>query len=137
PRVCVVDVGPDGKPLREPQCQSYTVSLTACPDGDGCLVFASGVGYGGNLGGLAGGDALCQAGAAARRLPGTYRAWLSDGTNSPSTRFARSKGPYVQPDGIVIARSWNDLTDGSLQNGIKYLGPESELILTDPVLTGT
>jgi hypothetical protein len=33
-------------------------------------------------------------------LPGTYRAWISDITGSPSTRFTKSTIPYVRRDGV-------------------------------------
>src|SRR5207248_2675590 len=41
-------------------------------------VFVTSVMYDGNLGGLAGADAKCQARATAASLSGTYKAWLSD-----------------------------------------------------------
>ena len=47
-------------------------------------------------------------------LPGTYLAWLSDDTGSPSTRFVQATVPYVRTDGTLIANNWADLTDGTL-----------------------
>ena len=44
----------------------------------------------GNIGGLAAADAICQTEAEEAELPGTYKAWLSDSGNSPSTRFCPS-----------------------------------------------
>jgi hypothetical protein len=70
--------------------------------------------YGGVLGGLAGADDICQDLATQAGLPGTYKAWLSDSTASPSTRFVRSRGPYRLLDGTTIAANWTALTDGSL-----------------------
>ena len=63
-------------------------------DGDGCSAacltekraFVTSQLYNGNMGGLAGADARCQGLADAVGLPGTYRAWLSSATESPSTR---------------------------------------------------
>ena len=95
--------------------------------GDGCsdtcakekrVVFVSSVLYTGNLGGLAGADAKCQQLANAAGLAGTFKAWLSDSQNSPSSRFLKSKVPYVLPGGAQIAKSWNDLTDGVIQHAI-------------------
>jgi hypothetical protein len=66
---------------------------------------------------LDGADALCQATADAAWpwVPtGTYRAWLSDATGSPDSRFMKSPGPYVLVDGTQIASNWADLTDGTL-----------------------
>jgi hypothetical protein len=42
-------------------------------------------------------------------------AWLSDDTQSPSTRFTlKSTGPYWTVDRVKIADNWTDLTDGTL-----------------------
>lgn len=49
------------------------------------LVFGLGSFQNGNLGGAAGADSLCQADKGS--LPGTFRAWVSDSSSSPSTRF--------------------------------------------------
>jgi hypothetical protein len=68
----------------------------------------------GNLGGLAGGDAFCQAAANAANLPGVYQMWLSDATGSPSTRFNQAAIPYYRMDGTMVATSYADLTDGTL-----------------------
>lgn len=83
-----------------------------CGAGGPCTVFLSSVDYQGNLGGLSGADAKCQALAGAAGLPGSYRAWLSDDTSSPSARFVRSPGPYRLVNGTTIAANWTDLTDG-------------------------
>jgi hypothetical protein len=72
----------------------------------------------GNLGGLAGADNRCQTEADNAGLGGTFKAWLSDETSSPSTRFSRGDGAYRLVDGTVVANSWDDLTDGTLQHGI-------------------
>jgi len=78
------------------------------------LVFVTSQTYTGNLGGLAGADAKCQTLAHDANLPGTYQAWLSDSTGSPSTLFAQSQVPYQLVDGTVIADNWADLVDGEL-----------------------
>jgi cysteine-rich repeat protein len=79
------------------------------------LVFVTSASYNGNMGGLAGADAICQSHADAAGLPGTYLAWLSSTFESPSTRFIQSPGPYTLVDGTVIADNWADLTDGTLR----------------------
>ena len=84
-------------------------------------VFVTSAKFKGNLGGLAGADDKCQAEAdgPASIVPSvTYLAWLSDGTNSPDTRFTKSAHPYMLPDGTKIAEDFTDLTDGSIQNKI-------------------
>lgn len=81
-------------------------------------VFVTSAVYNGDLGGLAGADARCQALADAAGLTGTYKAWLSDTTGSPSTRFTHSANPYVRVDGVIVADNWTDLTDGGLDASI-------------------
>lgn len=68
----------------------------------------------GDLAGIAGADAHCQTLATTAGLTGTFKAWLSDGTSSPSARFTRSTVPYMRVDGVLVANNWSDLTDGSL-----------------------
>jgi hypothetical protein len=77
-------------------------------------VFVTSTLYNGDLGGLAGADAKCQARADAAGVAGNYKAWLSDANASPSTRFAQSAAPYKLVDGTVIANNWADLIDGNL-----------------------
>ena len=115
------DIGPGGSALE-------TVLIGAAP-AEGKLVFATSTRYDGNLGGLTGADRRCQERADAVGLPGTYRAWLSDASSGPSTRFARSTtAPYVRLDGVVVADDWADLTDGAIQNPINIteLGTETD-----------
>ncbi len=85
--------------------------------------------------GLGAGDALCNDLARTAGLPGTYKAWLSDSTNSPSTTFVQSSIPYARVDGAVVASSWQDLTDGVLQAPIRIT--ESNNFQFDLVWTGT
>lgn len=73
--------------------------------------------------GILAGDYICQylAENADVPLPGTYMAWLSDATRSPSSRFDTSfTGPYVLTTGTAIAYDWADLIDGSLNASIYY-----------------
>ncbi|PKN55633.1 MAG: hypothetical protein CVU56_20205 [Deltaproteobacteria bacterium HGW-Deltaproteobacteria-14] len=49
--------------------------------------------------------------------PGAFRAWLGQkdpNVRTPTTRFTRSRVPYVRVDGVTIAESWSDLTDATL-----------------------
>jgi hypothetical protein len=42
-------------------------------------------------------------------------AWLSDGSQSPATRFrTRATTPYVRVDGVAVAKNWQDVTKGNL-----------------------
>jgi hypothetical protein len=68
-----------------------------------------------DYGGTDGADAECQSAAEAAGLPGVYMAWLSATPMAEvATRFSHDGGPFVRPDGEVIAEDWADLTDGSL-----------------------
>lgn len=103
-----------------------------CDDGniesmDGCspscafefrFAFATSTLHTGDLGGLAGADAICNMLAQSASLPGTYMAWLSTGADSPSTRFTQWTGAYMLPDGNKVADDWADLIDGSLDFAI-------------------
>jgi hypothetical protein len=82
----------------------------------GKLVFVTSTTYDGNLGGVAGADAKCQARAVAASLAGTFKAWLSGPTlaSSPSVRFTKATIPYRLVDGVAIAMDWADLTDGTI-----------------------
>lgn len=73
-------------------------------------VFVSSALYRGDLGGLAGADAKCQALAIAAGLGGTFKAWLSDSTTSARSRLSHGTVPYRLVDGTLIAFDWNDLT---------------------------
>ena len=99
-----------------------------CDDGndvanDGCTpecvsenkrVFVSSELYDGNLGGLDGADAKCQALADDAGLAGTFMAWVATNQGSPSTRFNQSSTAYILVDGTQIAPNWAGLIDGSL-----------------------
>jgi hypothetical protein len=98
------------------------------------------------MGGLAGADGICQTRANAAGLPGSYKAWLSDGVNdgaSPSTRFrcraaSCSDQAYRLVDAAqtLIATNWDDLTDTELLHAINVteFGDESSGV---GVWTGT
>ncbi len=74
---------------------------------------------GGDLNGLTGADEKCQAEADSADLPGTYKAWLSDSSDSPDTRFNMTGGPYVLAGNDTnVADDWNDLTDEILDHAI-------------------
>jgi hypothetical protein len=63
-------------------------------------------------------DALCATAATNGALPGTYRAFLSDGSSDAATRLSHATVPYVLPTGTRIANNWADLIDGTIINGI-------------------
>ena len=107
-------------------CDDNTQCVTQmCAGTNVCIapkrVFITAMHYNGaQIGGLTGADAKCQAEADSASLGGTYKAWLSDLTGSPSTRFTRSLiAPYVRTgDGFILADNFDDLTDGTINGAI-------------------
>ncbi len=83
------------------------------------LVFVTAASSDGDLGGLSGADATCQAAADGASLPGSYLAWLSDGVDAPASRSNQLGGPFALVDLItIVANDWADLTDGTLAHAI-------------------
>ena len=93
-----------------------------------------------NLKGIVLADARCSALASTAKLPGVYKAWLSDGSQSPSTRFDDSfKGHYrLGSEGFpVVATGWADLVDGTLKHSINVTELKTVLDGSVPVWTNT
>ena len=86
--------------------------------------------------GLAGADQICQNLASTASLAGTYMAWISDSTTSPSDRFTQSDEPYALVNGMVVAENYDDLTDGALHNPITVT-EAGGVVTSTPVWTGT
>jgi len=123
-----------GVPCPDPlfDCDGTCVSLeddpdncgecgNACGEGHVCIgtctpikyVFASSEVRTGVMGGIGGADMLCNQLAAAATLPGSYYAWNSTDGSYPNFDFVK-EGAYVRTDGVLVATSYADLTDGSL-----------------------
>jgi cysteine-rich repeat protein len=124
---CTAAVCGDGK---------VQADMEVCDDGnqignDGCpemcqakryLVFVTAGKWSGNLGGLAGADAKCQAEAETSKLKGTYRAWLSTSEKSAKDRLGLSTGPNIPFElrgDSTVAMDWSDLT--TADNNLNYL----------------
>jgi hypothetical protein len=90
----------------------------ACVAATHMVVFVSSAIYSGNMGGFAGADAKCQSLANAASLGATFRAFLSDDTNSAASRLTHASVPYQLVDGSVIANNWTGLTSGTLLHTI-------------------
>ena len=104
------------------------------------FVTSAGSGHGGNLGGLAGADARCQAlGAVAGGGDKTWRAYLStQGPNAVNARDRIGNGPWYNAKGDMIARNLDELHDEednklSVQTGldehaspVPYVGLDSQ-----------
>ncbi len=134
-------------------------------DGDGCSadclhterqVFVSSLTYKGDMNkeeippleasvmGVARGDARCQALATAAGLSGTYKAWLSDGVDSPAIRFdIRFTGLYrlTTPDHPDVASGWSGLTTKPLLHALdadeKGESAAGEIVWTNTLPDGT
>jgi len=114
----LVAVEPVAKQLvhfREPaECKTTGNSCTLTPGTDGAVAkvrtlaanyaFVSSTKFTGNLGGVAGADAKCAGLAKNEGLPGTYVAWVSDGTVAAKDRpgLAAARG-FVRVDGKPFA----------------------------------
>ncbi len=78
------------------------------------IVFATGPLFPGDFGGLAAADAFCQQRASDYSLPGTYVAWLSDGSTSAASRISHRVAAFALVDGTKIADNWSDLVNGNI-----------------------
>ena len=137
-----VDVGPH--PGGEAVVPVTVTNLNGKQDADSLFafldetrrVFVTSTQQAGNLGGIAGADAICTAAAASAGLPGQpYRAWLGDGSADPASRFPQDVGPYELLDGTRIADDWTDLTDGTLDAPIDR--DESDTLVTSGLTAWT
>jgi hypothetical protein len=64
----------------------------------------------GRGGGLLAADALCNDLASRAGLPMKYFAWLAtSATDDPESTFNRAPGPYILPNGDVVATAWDTL----------------------------
>lgn len=123
------DDGPQGSDTCTKECELIVhrkVFVLMGPDNTG---------FTGDLDGLSGADALCQAAAeeAALSNPKSFKAWLSDKDFGPVHRFDTTfTGVYELVDGTDVTRSgWDGLTSGTLehaidqdQNGVVSVGPD-------------
>ena len=77
----------------------------------GCFITSVGIGDGGNLGGLAGADAHCQALAnAAGGREHIWRAYLStQGADAVNARDRIGSGPWANAEGLIMATSVENL----------------------------
>jgi hypothetical protein len=91
-------------------------------------------------GGLAAADALCDCLAGLNfesPLPGTYKAWLSDGTTSAASRLSHASVPYLRVDDVKVADDWTDLTDGTLDAPINVTSTGVPVAGSEHVWTGS
>ena len=120
------------------------------PDGDGCetagaipdcaktrIVFVTAGSYAvASFGGVERANEICQGQADLEGLPGTFLAWLSDGSSEPVSAFRSKGGPWQMLDGTVVANGFEDLVDGTLQSSIN-ITEKNTTLNNAPVATGT
>ena len=83
---------------------------------EGKIAFITSTTHNGNLGGVVGGDKICQELAENAGLKGSFLAWLTDSTTSgePFNRFNKYPNGYYLTDGTTLANNWSDLVDTSI-----------------------
>ncbi len=80
---------------------TFSTNWTVTTRAGALLIFYTHTSYTGNFGGLAAADAICQSQAATYSKPGTYKAFLSDGVTSASSRLTFAY-PIVNIAGQII-----------------------------------
>ena len=122
-------------------CESSSPCFLDCAGQDKC-VFVSSQKYTGNLGGVTGAHQKCQNLAQTAGYSGTYKAWIcgDDTSRDPEAEFTHYSGQYELVNGVVVADSWADLTDGNLdaQIAIDETGAQvnQELVFTNVRIDG-
>ena len=109
-QVCLGGTCTDVAPCGEAgvTCPGATECLDgACGFPGGALAFVTSTTHDGDLGGLAGADAICQTTAEEANLGGSWVAWLSDTGADAIDRAADH--PYHRVDGALLAESVLDL----------------------------
>lgn len=76
-------------------------------------VFVTSTMYDGDLGGASGADMKCQARAEAVGLGSTWKAWLSDSSSNPNSRFIKSSTGYQLLNGVEVTSDWEGLSTSS------------------------
>ena len=94
------------------------------------VVFVTSTLYTINLQGWEGAIDVCQSHASTGQLDGAFLPWLGTEANSPGFDFV-GDGPWVRTDGVLVAESFADLVDGSLEAPINLdeLGEPGPTIL--------
>ncbi|MFN3827129.1 MAG: tail fiber domain-containing protein [Micavibrio sp.] len=100
--------------------------------------FVTSTTYNGNLLGVAGADAKCQARADAASLGGTWTAMIGDRGSVDSYAINRTSvnwGTLVNMNNETVATSWTDLWDGNVSNPINR--DEFNVVTNQSVWTGS
>ncbi len=118
-------------------CDTQIDEEDVCVSGPTWSVFLLNGGHrGDDFGSVAATNAACEAEARAYGHTGSFRAWLSDSSNSPAADFTRRTTPYTLPSGTQIADDWTDLVDGTLDAPINET-VDGTIVGGFPAWTGT
>lgn len=100
-------------------------------------IFVRSTGSNANLSGVGGADSLCSASANAASLGTGWSALISDSSEDgyAVNRTPLNWGTLTNMNGDVVAQSWDDLWDGSIQNLVNRT--QTNTVLNDNVWTGT
>jgi len=122
-------VADSGVPKPTPSDASTDAALSDAADAakTSLRAFVSSTTPTGNLGGVAGADALCNQLATASKLGGTYRAWVSV-SGADAVDHITSNGPWHLVSGEIVAASKAVLTSGTLA----HLVDKDEMGATPP-----
>jgi hypothetical protein len=112
-----LDTGGADARVQDAGAAEAEASTGPCATG-GARVFVTSEMYDGNLGGIAGADAKCQASADAQSLGGTWNAWLATSSTTAPNHIYAAQGPYSLVDGTIVAASFNALLAGSLLHSL-------------------
>ncbi len=118
--ICIPGCTADADCQSDKVCNGGICAALPCGVGSKC-VFITSAAFSADFGGATGADARCQGAAnhGSNALRGRrFKAWISDASSSPSTRFVQSSVPYKLLDGSTVANDWADLTDGNLSSAI-------------------
>lgn len=91
-------------------------------------------------GGVAAADMICHDDALAAGLGGTFLAWLGGSAGGPESRFTPGGGPYIRPDGVLLAPGDELLStqpDTLLATYLDHLADGSFTVDKRDVWTGT
>jgi hypothetical protein len=109
-------------------CAAVMAPISAQNQAMTFFVSSTGSGMGGNLGGLAGADKLCQ-GLAAKAGAGNrkWQAYLSTSMPDVNARDRIGKGPWQNAKGVVIAKDVDDLIKNANINKETGLSEKGEM----------
>lgn len=117
-----------------PVIDAGTTTTDASDAGGGLQVFVTSTTTPGNMGGLAGGDAICQLLGA--KLGARWAAWLSVEDGPHAVDRVTSAGPWLLPTGELVAADKASLVSGTLAHAIDR-DENGQLVSNANVWTGS